>query len=84
MQKPVHKRDAPGLADHLRAENRISELARQAGLEGVAPVDREGEHVRHLVDSQMLALERTDLIRPDEVQPELAVVDPLLGQHCPS
>jgi hypothetical protein len=81
VQEPVHEGRLPGLADDLWAENGVAELSRELGLERLARVDREREHVCNLVDPEMLSLECADLVRPDEVQPELALIDALLGQH---
>ncbi len=68
VQQPVHERRPPGLADDLRAEDRVAELARQPSAQRVAAVDREREHVGRLVDPEVLALQRADLVRPDEVR----------------
>ena len=48
-----------------------------------APVEREREDVGRLVDSEMLALQPPDLLRRDECEPELAVLDALGGEHPP-
>ena len=78
----MRQRRPPGVADHLRAEDDVAERARHSLRELVAPVDREREHVGRLVDPEVLALQRADLLRPDEREPELAVLDPLGAQHA--
>src|SRR5256885_15668393 len=79
VQEPVHERLPPGLADDLRAQDRVTELARQPGLERLTRVDRKGEHVGHLIDAQVVPLEGAHLVRPDEMQAELTFLDPFLG-----
>src|SRR4051812_48669001 len=82
MQHGVHERRAPRLAHDLRAEDDVAELARRALRHRVTAVDRKGKRVGLLVDAQMVALERADLLRADELQAELAVVDALFVQHA--
>ena len=82
VEKAVRERRAPGVADDLRAEDDVAELAGNAGGERVAAVDREREHVGRLVDAQVLALQRAALVRADERDPELAVLDPLGCEHA--
>ena len=72
----MHERPAPRVADDLRTENDVPELTRHAGPELVPSVDREGKHVRRLVDPEVLALECPHLVRPDEREPEVALIDP--------
>ena len=83
VQEPVHERRAPRLADDLRADDEVSERARQSGRKLVAPVEREREHVRGLVDPEVVLLERAALVGRHEREPELALHDPLGGEHAP-
>ena len=78
----MHERRAPRVADDLRAEDDVAELPRHAVRQLVAAVDREREHVRRLVDAEVLPLERPDLVGPDERDAELAPVDALGGEHA--
>ncbi len=57
VQQAVDERRPPGVADDLRAEDDVAELARHAGRERIASVDRKGEDVGRLVDPEMLALQ---------------------------
>src|SRR4029450_3729604 len=77
----MHEGRPPRVPDDLWAKHRVSELARKARRELVAGVDREREHVSHLVDPQVLALERPHLVRRDEVEPELPRLNPLALEH---
>src|SRR6476469_8714458 len=79
----MRQRRLPILADDLRTEDDIAELSGDAGGERVAAVDREREHVGRLVDAQVLALQGAALVRSDERDPELAVVDPLGREDAP-
>src|SRR4051812_46329495 len=79
VQQPVDERRPPRLADHLRAEHRVAELARQPGCERLATVDREREHVGDLVAPDVVALELPHLVGTDEMQAELALRDPSLA-----
>ena len=74
---------APLVADDVRAEHDVAERTRLAGRERLEPVDREGEDVGRLVDPEVLALQRAHLVRRDERDPELAVLDSLAGEHLP-
>jgi len=82
MQEPVHDGSAPGLADDLRAEHHVAELARRARLEPIAAVKREGEDVGDLVLAEVSPLQRPHLVGADEVQTELALFDPFAGEHA--
>ena len=53
-----------------------------AGKLAPASVEREGEHVRRLVDPEVLLLEGPALLRRHEREPELALLDPLGGEHA--
>src|SRR5512132_4281605 len=64
----------------MGAEHDVAQLPRQPLRNGVAPVERECERVGLLVHAEVVALERADLVRPDELQAELAVLDPLVVQ----
>jgi hypothetical protein len=75
VQHGVHERSTPGVSDHLRAEHDVAELTGHSHRQRVAAVDRERERIRLFVDSEMLALEVTDLVRTDELKTELAVPD---------
>src|SRR6476646_11216632 len=81
MQETMHERLPPGLAGDLRAENRVAELAWHPFRQALAAVDRKREHVGRLVDIQMLALQRADLVRADEQQAELSLLDPFGREH---
>ena len=72
---------APRIADDLGTEDHVTELAGQAVGKLVPSVDRKRERVGCLVDAEMVVLQLTDLVRPDERQPELAGFDPLRGEH---
>ncbi len=77
----MRQRRAPRLTDDRGAEHDVAERARQAFRQLVAAVDREREHVGRLVDPEMLALQLAHLLRPDEREPELPVLDSLSPQH---
>src|SRR6266487_1150386 len=81
MQQRVDERRAPAVADHLWTEDHVAELTRWPGRELVRTVDRKGERIRRLVHSEVLTFQRADLLRPDQGQTELAVVDSLRGEH---
>src|SRR5262245_66059417 len=81
MQEPVDERRPPFLADDLRAEDRVAQLARDTVGQLLAAVDREREDVGRLVLPEMLAFQRAHLARADEEQPEIAVVDALGPEH---
>ena len=83
VEQAVHERRPPGFAHDLRAEHRVAELARQPGRQLLAPVDREGQHVGRLVDAEVLAFERAHLLRADERDAQLALVDALGRKHAP-
>src|SRR5688572_15823360 len=81
VEEAVHERCAPGVTDDLRAEDDVPELARHAVREGLAAVDRKREHVRGLVDAQVLALQLAHALGRLEGDAEVAVVHPLVAQH---
>ena len=82
MQQPVHEWPPPLVADDLRAEDDVAELAGHAGGQRVAAVDREREHVGGFVDPEVLAFQGAALVRADERDPELALVDALLFEDA--
>src|SRR5215210_8944097 len=77
VKNRVDERCAPGLSDDVRTQNDIPKLTREALRKRVAAVDRKSERVRLLVDTEVLLLQRPDLVRPDELKAELSVVDSL-------
>src|SRR3954467_15717959 len=81
VQHGMNEWPAPRVADDLGADDHVAELPRHPGRNLLAAVDREGERVGLLVDAEVLALEATDLVAPDERKSELSLVDPLLAQH---
>ena len=81
VQDPVHERPPPLVADDLRADDDVAERPRDAFGQLVEAVDREREHVRRLVDAEVLGLERADLVGTDERDPELAVRHALGGER---
>src|SRR5207253_3113040 len=82
MQDGVDERRPPRVAYDLRADNDVPELTRQPVGKLVQRVDRECERVRLLVDPEMVALQRSDLVGVDECKSELALVDTLAGEHA--
>src|SRR4051794_9593483 len=83
VQKPVDERPVPVVSDDRGAEDDVAELAGNPVRQRVAAVDREREHVRGLVDAEVLALQLAHLVGADEGEPELAVLDPLRPQRAP-
>jgi len=83
MQETVHERCAPPLSDDLWTQDRVAELARDAGLQRLAAVDGERENVGRFVDAEMLVLQLPDLVGADEGEAELALLDALGGEHLP-
>src|SRR5438105_5678000 len=83
VQEAVRQRPPPLVAHHLRAENDVAEDARHTLVNDLAAVDREREHIGGLVDPEVIALQLAHLVRTDERDPELAVLDPLGPQHAP-
>src|SRR5438477_7386087 len=83
MQEAVRQRPAPLVTDDLGADHDVAERARHALGKLLAAVDREREHVRHLVELEMLALERAHLVLTDEGDSQLAVGHTLRAQHLP-
>src|SRR5579862_7305621 len=84
MEQRVDERLLPLVADHVRADDDVAELPRQAVRNLVEPVHREREGIGRLVDAEMLALQRAALLRPDERKPELARLDTLAREDAPS
>src|SRR5579859_1582585 len=83
MEEPVGERPAPLVADDLRTEDDVPERTRDSGGKLVAAVDRERQDVGGFVDPEMLALQPLHLVRVDECNPKLTVVDPLGVQDAP-
>src|SRR5436190_18671144 len=81
VQEPVDERLPPRLPHHLRADDRVAELAWHSGRQTPAPIDRERENIGWLIDPEVLVLERPDLVGPDEDEPELALLDALGREH---
>src|ERR1041385_7985478 len=81
-QEPVTERPPPRLADYLRTEHGVTELPRNAGIESVPAVDRKRKDVGDIVRSEVLALQRTHLLGPDEVEAELPILDALFGEDA--
>ena len=79
----MDERRAPLLPHDLRADDRVAELPRDPVRNRLALVDRERERVGRLVDAEVLALQALDLVRLDEVDAELAVVDAFGREHLP-
>jgi len=77
----VDQRLAPVVADDVGADDEIADVPRHAVRKGLTPVDREGQNVRNLVHSEVLALELARLLREHEDETDLTLVDPLRGQH---
>ena len=55
VQHRVHERRAPVVADHLRTDDDVAELARQSLRQIVERVDRERERIRRLVDPKYVS-----------------------------
>jgi hypothetical protein len=83
VQDRMDERSAPFLTYDLRTNDRVAELPREPVRNLVALVDRECQGVRGLVDSEVLSLQPLDLIRFDEVDAELTIVDAFGGEHLP-
>jgi hypothetical protein len=83
VQQSVHKRLSPVLPDHLRADDHVAELSRDSGGKLLSKVDREGEHVRGLVDAEMLLLQLASLVRGDEHDADLPLRDSLRVENTP-
>jgi hypothetical protein len=81
VQQRVHERSAPLLSHNLRTDHDVAELARHAVRQRAEAVDREGERVGRLVDSEVIALQRAALVCPDEGEPELAFFNALSCEH---
>jgi hypothetical protein len=83
VQDRMDERSPPFLPHDLRADDRVAELPREPVRNLLALVDRECEGVRRLVDSEVLSLQPLDLVRLDEVDAELTVVDTFRRKHLP-
>ena len=57
VQDRVHERRPPRVADDLRAEDDVAELARYARRQRLSAVDRKRERIGLLVHAEMVALE---------------------------
>jgi hypothetical protein len=77
VQHAVHERPPPLVADDLRADGDVAERARDPLGQRLAAVEREREDVGRLVDPEVVALQLAALLRPDECEADLAVLDPL-------
>src|SRR5215210_5860711 len=77
VEQPVDERALPGRADHLGTQHHVAELTGHGGRKLLAAVDREREHIRRLVDSEVVSLQRPDLAGSDERKAEIARVDAL-------
>src|SRR5262249_14110708 len=82
VEQPVRERPPPLVADDLRADDDVAERPRYAVRKRVAAVDRERQHVRALVDCQVLGLQRAHLVFADEGDPQLAVVHAFGPEHA--
>src|ERR671919_236406 len=82
VQEAVHERAPPGVADHLRTDDDVAELARNALRKLLATVDRKGEHVRLLVHPEVLALQLPHASGPLEADAEIAFADALGRQDA--
>src|SRR5204862_8238231 len=71
------------VADNLWTEHDVSELTRHPFRHRLAPVDWKRKCVGLLVHPEMLALETADLVRRDELQPQLSFLDRFAAQHGP-
>src|SRR6478672_9340199 len=76
MQETMHERLPPGLAGHLRTQNGVAQLAWDPRRQALSAVDWKRKHVGRLVDVQMFALQRANLVGPDEQEAELSFLDP--------
>jgi hypothetical protein len=75
VEERMDERLTPLLSDDLWADDRIAELSRKPVGDLFALIDREREHVGGLVDPQVLSLQAPNLVRPDEMDAELSVLD---------
>src|SRR5215207_4893966 len=75
VEERMDERLAPLLSDDLWAADRVAELSRKPVGHLFPLIDRECEHVGGLVDPQVLALQAPDLVRLDEVDAELSLLD---------
>jgi hypothetical protein len=82
VEERMDERLAPLLSDDLGADDRIAELPRKPVGHLLALIDREREHVGLLVDPQVLALQAPDLVRFDEVDAELSVLDAFRREYA--
>src|SRR3954466_15583205 len=82
MQQRGQERSTPGVADDLRTDDDVAELARHPFRQLVARIDRERERVGRLVAPQWLAPQRAALVRSDERDAELARIDSFAREHA--
>ena len=73
--------NAPPTLPHLRADDGVPELARQAGRQLVTRVDREREDIGRLVHAEVLGLQLAHLLRPNERHAELSRVYAFAREH---
>src|SRR5215471_14089279 len=83
MERGVHERSTPSVADDLWAHDDVAELPGQPLREFLEPVERKREGVGRLVDAEVLALEAPALLGTDEDEPHLSCLDSLCGEHAP-
>src|SRR5439155_24216657 len=81
VEERVHERLPPGRADDLGTDDRVAQLAWQAGRKLLAPVDRKGQDIGRLVQPEVFALQLAHLVRPDEDETEIAFVYSLGRQY---
>ena len=82
VQQTVYERPTPTVADNLRAQDDVSESARDAGGQLVTSVDGKREYVGLLVDTEVLRLERPDLVRSTKAIPSSPSATPS-GENPP-
>ena len=82
VEERMDERSPPLLSHDLRTDDRVAELPRRPVGHSFALVDRECEHVGRLVDPEVLALQTPDLVRLDEVDAQLSLVDAFGGEHA--
>src|SRR6266540_2597136 len=81
MEQPVHEWATPLVADNVGAQHHVTKRARNARRQLVAAVDRKREHIRRLINSEVLSLQHTHLLRRHERQPQLTLEDALGREH---
>src|SRR5262249_15610354 len=75
------ERAAPLCTHDLWADDDVAQLARHAVGNFTKPVDGEGERVGRLVDAEVLPLQRSALVRPDEGESQFTCGHPFSGEH---